>query len=78
LNANATHINCLANLLNLSAKALLLRLKIVHDDDSSSSEQQLSLDWQDYSPDAAENTVAKTLVKVEVYFPIDSYFKANR
>ncbi len=64
-------------MLNLSAKALLLGLKIARDDDSSSSEQQQSLEPHDYTLDAAENTVAKTVVKVRVFFPTNSDSKAN-
>ncbi len=62
--AEVTKISCLAHVLNLSAKALLLGLKIADDSEPDETEPTASSDPLDFAPELAENTVAQTVVKV--------------
>jgi hypothetical protein len=59
-----TKINCLAHVLNLSAKALLLCVKVADNGKTPDSQHTPSTSPDDSEPEAAENSVARTMVKV--------------
>jgi hypothetical protein len=65
-NAEATKINCLAHVLNLSAKALLLGVKVPSEEETSNSGQTAASEPCEVLPDVAEISVANTVVKVRV------------
>ncbi len=66
--ADMTKINCLAHVLNLSAKALLLSVKVAENGDTPDSQHTPSTSPDDLEPEAAEDSVARTVVKVSCQF----------
>jgi hypothetical protein len=63
-NAEVTKVPCLAHVLNLSAKALLLGLKVADEAEPDPTEEITCGDPFDFVPEMPENAVAKTVVKV--------------
>jgi hypothetical protein len=62
--ADMIKINCLAHVLNLLAKALLLGVKVADDSETPDSQQTPSTSPDDFQPEAAEKSVARMVVKV--------------
>ncbi len=62
----------MAHVLNLSAKAMLLGVKIARELEENEEQQVLPTDAQEFVLDAAENPVARTVVKVCVSFSVFS------
>jgi hypothetical protein len=63
-NAEVAKISCLAHVLNLSAKALLLAVKVADSAEPDEDEITSPGDPFEIVPEAAENSVARTVVRV--------------
>jgi hypothetical protein len=62
--AEVAKVSCLAHVLNLSAKSLLLSIKVIDDGEHDDGDAGQDLDPNTFLPDMAENDVARTVVKV--------------
>ncbi len=65
-NADTTRVNCLAHVLNLSAQALLLGLKVAAESESFTATDELTDNPLDLSLDLAANDIARTVVKESI------------
>ncbi len=63
-----TKLNFLAHILNLSTKALLLGVMVANDGKTLESQQTPSTSPNNFELEAAENSVARKVVKVSCQF----------
>ncbi len=62
--AKVAKVTCLAHVLDVSAKSLLLGIKVVDDEDHDEDDKRQDQDPNTTLPDMAQNDVARTVVKV--------------
>jgi hypothetical protein len=62
--ADAMKVSCLAHVLNLSAKALLVSLDVTDEESGNDIPPELDESSPELSPSSATNDVARTIIKV--------------